>query len=158
MIKASKILWIKRSFLASPSCLLRSLCVKALRPFKNCFNYIDVSHSRQPLVKGERLVRCERKTATNCEATNAATSLDIDSLQLVFSQWEAKPEQRPEASFARAGSDQVLHWFWLEKKATKKYMWTQVMFGVFQWVLHLHTCRHHVFDGRIFSVFWAPQQ
>ena len=40
--------------------------VKALRPFKNCFNYIDVSHSRQPLVKGERLVRCERKTATTC--------------------------------------------------------------------------------------------
>ncbi len=34
------------------------------RPFKNSINYIDVSHSRQPLVKGERLVRCERKTVT----------------------------------------------------------------------------------------------
>ena len=33
--------------------------VKARKPFKNCFNYIDVSHSRQPLVKGERLVRYE---------------------------------------------------------------------------------------------------
>ena len=34
------------------------------RPYKNCLRHIDVSHSRQPLVKGERLMRTERKTAT----------------------------------------------------------------------------------------------
>ena len=37
---------------------------KGTRPYKNCLRHIDVSHSRQPLVKGERLMRTERKTAT----------------------------------------------------------------------------------------------
>ena len=34
-------------------------CVGAWRPLKNCGSHIDASHSRQPLVKGERLVRYE---------------------------------------------------------------------------------------------------
>ena len=38
---------------------------KGTRPYKNCLRHIDVSHSRQPLVKGERLMRTERKTATD---------------------------------------------------------------------------------------------
>ena len=33
--------------------------VGARRPLKNCESHIDASHSRQPLVKGERLVRYE---------------------------------------------------------------------------------------------------
>ena len=33
--------------------------VGAQRPLKNCRSHIDASHSRQPLVKGERLVRYE---------------------------------------------------------------------------------------------------
>ena len=37
---------------------------KGTRPYKNCLRHIDVSHSRQPLVKGERLMCTERKTAT----------------------------------------------------------------------------------------------
>ena len=34
-------------------------CVGAWRPLKNWGSHIDASHSRQPLVKGERLVRYE---------------------------------------------------------------------------------------------------
>ena len=37
---------------------------KGTGPCKNLVRHIDVSHSRQPLVKGERLMRTERKTAT----------------------------------------------------------------------------------------------
>ena len=33
--------------------------VGTLRSLKNCRSHIDASHSRQPLVKGERLVRYE---------------------------------------------------------------------------------------------------
>ena len=33
--------------------------VGARKPLKNCGSHIDASHSRQPLVKGERLVRYE---------------------------------------------------------------------------------------------------
>ena len=37
----------------------RGVQVGARRPLKNCGSHIDASHSRQPLVKGERLVRYE---------------------------------------------------------------------------------------------------
>ena len=37
----------------------RTLIVGALQPRKNWGSHIDASHSRQPLVKGERLVRHE---------------------------------------------------------------------------------------------------
>ena len=33
--------------------------VGARKPLNNCRSHIDASHSRQPLVKGERLVRYE---------------------------------------------------------------------------------------------------
>ena len=39
-------------------CLLHTF-VGTRRSLKNCISHIDASHSRQPLVKGERLVRYE---------------------------------------------------------------------------------------------------
>ena len=73
---------------------LCNIRVKALRPFKNCFNYIDVSHSRQPLVKGERLVRCERKTATIAELENALVERLDDCLQWFFVHESTTPKQQ----------------------------------------------------------------
>ena len=39
--------------------MLPVLIVGTRRSLKNCGSHIDASHSRQPLVKGERLVRYE---------------------------------------------------------------------------------------------------
>ena len=39
---------------------------------KNCVSHIDVSHSRQPLVKGERLVRYEVNTVIHVKHTRVS--------------------------------------------------------------------------------------
>ena len=54
-----------------PTCALRTLraevvYVGTLRSLKNCGSHIDASHSRQPLVKGERLVRYEVNAVMKC--------------------------------------------------------------------------------------------
>ena len=43
-------------------------------PTKNCEIHIDVSHSRQPLVKGERLVRYEVNTVMLEDSTRKVPS------------------------------------------------------------------------------------
>ena len=42
--------------------------VGAQGPLKNCRSHIDASHSRQPLVKGERLVRYEVNAVMACNS------------------------------------------------------------------------------------------
>ena len=48
---------------------------------KNCISHIDASHSRQPLVKGERLVRYEvNAVMTTLFATQALATRDVKAL------------------------------------------------------------------------------
>ena len=46
--------------------------VGARTPLKNCGSHIDASHSRQPLVKGERLVRYEVNAVMPCFLRHSA--------------------------------------------------------------------------------------
>ena len=54
--KSANARWLR---LFTPRVARRLRFVGAWRPLKNCGSHIDASHSRQPLVKGERLVRYE---------------------------------------------------------------------------------------------------
>ena len=66
-----------RRLLQSPSPFCGSWSMKLL---KNCESHIDASHSRKPLVKGERLVRCE---VNRCDDINAQDTLSL-AIHLCF--------------------------------------------------------------------------
>ena len=64
-----------------------SIMLDPSRVHKNCVSHIDVSHSRQPLVKGERLVRYEVNTVIHtlhsCRPSNALhTPCSADALMV----------------------------------------------------------------------------
>ena len=67
-------LWTKKK---APSCSLGLPCegnVGSQGSLKNWRSHIDASHSRQPLVKGERLVRYEVNAVMHCCGAQYATN------------------------------------------------------------------------------------
>ena len=62
--------------------------VGARRSLKNCESHIDASHSRQPLVKGERLVRYEVNAVMHMLVTHSYSLLTIYAQRCFYLQFD----------------------------------------------------------------------
>jgi hypothetical protein len=65
---------------------ITSFVVGTLKSLKNSGSHIDASHSRQPLVKGERLVRYEVNAVMSQHAKNLKSLYSLLSLRCFMSQ------------------------------------------------------------------------